>query len=317
MPARNVVGLAGAALCACLLTISALTAAQGPAQFKVQIRYSEGANRGMAIENADLLMPQQGGKLEVRHKRHPLSVELKDIDKVVLEVSRHMRGGLALSFVGMAGAAAMGSHLTGVEDYWCLVMSRDATGTVVPYLIEVKKEDMPKVGAALEVLLGDRLVVTEFPEKEARVEKDTLKDVKTKHSMDTDEANHPIPEIKPDKALVVVVCPSFPTGGRREPKIMQQKLHANDKVVAVNKMGSYSFCYLDPGDYRLVSQAAGATGFTMRLEPGQDYYFFQNTYLSTGILIKVDTSLSRQSKELALYELTGARYSVWKEKSAP
>ena len=33
----------------------------------------------------------------------------------------------------------------------------------------------------------------------------------------------------------------------------QYKLHANDKVVAVNKPGTYIFAYLDPGEYVLAS----------------------------------------------------------------
>lgn len=316
MHTPKVVCLAGAILCSSVLTI-----AQAPAPFKIWIRYNEGTKRSMVSENAELLINQQTGKLEIRHKSRPLSVEFKDVEKIVVEVSRHMRAGWALSVLstsgGLAGAAAMTAYRSGVEDYWCLVMSKDPAGVVVPYLMEIRKEDVQKVVTTMMDLLGDRVVVTEFPEKEAKVEKDSLKDVKTKHSMDADKVNHPIPEIKPDKALLVVVCPSFSTGGRTEPKIMQQKLHANDKVVGVNKMGTYSFCYLDPGEYRLISQAAGASGFTMSLEAGKDYYFFQNTYLNMGLLIKVDTSLSRQSKELAMYELNGSYCSVWKVKSAP
>ena len=313
MRTRNAVRLAGAVLCSAVLTT-----AQGPEPFKVRIRYNEAPNRSMVNKDAELLIDQQTGKLEVRHKERPLSVAFKDVEKVVFEVSHHMRGGSLLSNFSESMLLGTTESLRlvagGVEDDWCLVMSKDPTGVVVPYLMEIRKEDVPKVVTTVNALLGDRVVLTQFQEKEAKVEKDTLKDVKTKHSMDRDEVNRPIPEIKPDKALVVVVCPSFPTGGRSEPKLMQQKLHANDKVVAINKMGTYSFCYLDPGEYRLISQAANASGFTMHLEAGKDYYFFQNSYVTTGLIIKVATSLSRQSKELAMYELNGSYYSVWKEK---
>lgn len=57
--------------------------------------------------------------------------------------------------------------------------------------------------------------------------------------------------MKPDKATVVVVCP--PLAARNAGFGNQFKLHANDEVVAVNKTGTYSFAYLDPGKYRLIS----------------------------------------------------------------
>jgi hypothetical protein len=77
---------------------------------------------------------------------------------------------------------------------------------------------------------------------------------------------HPTPEIKSDKALVVVVCPS--PAARYSGKGNQVKLHANDHVVVVNKMGTYGFAYLDPGEYLLVSQTENASGFQMKLEAG-------------------------------------------------
>ena len=84
--------------------------------------------------------------------------------------------------------------------------------------------------------------------------------------------------MKADKALVVVVCP--PLAARFQGKGgIQYKLHANDRVVAVNTMGTYSFAYLDPGDYLLVSQTETANGFHINLEAGKDYYFLQDTFM--------------------------------------
>lgn len=84
------------------------------------------------------------------------------------------------------------------------------------------------------------------------------------------------------------------------------KLHANDRVIAVNTTGTYAFAYLDPGRYRLVSQSENANGFVMDLEAGRDYYFLQNTFISGW---GPKTSLSRNSKELVMYELDGTYYS--------
>ncbi len=91
----------------------------------------------------------------------------------------------------------------------------------------------------------------------------------------------------------------------------QFKLHANSKVIAVNRLGTYGFAYLDPGEYQMVSQTENASEFRINLEPGKDYYFLQNTFMGTW---KAHTTLSRQSKELVMYELSGAYYSDWKLK---
>ncbi len=295
--------------------VSILDAAQPSTEFKIWVRFSKsGENRGMDSQNALLFINEQAAKLEVRHKTHPLSVKIADIQKVIFEVSHHMRGGLGLALLGATAPATWEAYTGGVYDFWCLVMYNNSDGQVVPYLMELRKGEAGRILNRMRSLLGDRVELAEFPEKEADIEKDSLKDIGSKQDMDVDEVNHPIPEIRPDKALLVVVSPPFPTGGRREPNIFQQKLHANDQVVAINKMGTYSFCYLDPGEYRLVSQATNATGFSMKLEAGKDYYFFQNTYLNISFLVTVKTSLSRQTKELALYEVNGANLSVWKKK---
>jgi hypothetical protein len=82
-------------------------------------------------------------------------------------------------------------------------------------------------------------------------------------------------------------------------------------VVAVNKPGTYSFAYLDPGEYVLASQAENANGFKLTLEAGKDYYLLQNTFLGA---LKARTSLSQQSKEIVLHEISGAGYADWKRK---
>lgn len=139
------------------------------------------------------------------------------------------------------------------------------------------------------------------------IKKKQLKDVESKHSLEIDRENRPMPELKPDKALVVIVCP--PMAARYTGHGEQVKFHANNQVVAVHKMGAYSFVYLDPGDYRLASQSRrNAFAMSIRLEAGKEYYFQQD--VSYG----GDTSLARHSKELAMYELSGTYYANWKRK---
>jgi hypothetical protein len=91
-----------------------------------------------------------------------------------------------------------------------------------------------------KAVFGDK--VSEYPTRQgAKIEKGALKDLQSKHSLRDDKKQHPIPELKPDKALVVVVCP--PLAARDSGHGNQYKLHANDKVVAVNKPGTYSFAH--------------------------------------------------------------------------
>jgi hypothetical protein len=77
-------------------------------------------------------------------------------------------------------------------------------------------------------------------------------------------------------------------------------------------MGTYSFAYLDPGKYRLVSQQENANGFEMELEAGREYFFLQNTF-QEGLTPQV-TALSRNSPELVTYLLNGSYFSDWKNK---
>ena len=228
-----------------------------------------------------------------------------DISKVSFEVTTHMRGG-ALSQVigGIPGAIIAGKH---VNDYWMYVAPGSGKGD--PFLMEIQKQSSDEVIQKSKAVFGDRATVAEFPEKGEEIEKNTLKDLQSKHDLKVDKKNHPLPEQKPDKALVVVVCP--PLAARYAGMGNQFKLHANDRVIAVNRMGTYSFAYLDPGKYKLVSQSENANGFEMELEAGKDYYFLQNTFQGAW---KAQTALSRNTKELVMYELGGSYYADWKRK---
>ena len=122
--------------------------------------------------------------------------------------------------------------------------------------------------------------------------------------------DNPLPELKTDKATIVVVCP--PLAARYSGKGRQYKLHANDHVIAVNRPGTYSFAYLDPGKYRLASQAENANGFEIELQAGQVCYFLQNTFQAD--LDGGQTVLSRNTPELVLYEVGGSYFADWKRK---
>ncbi|MGD0300639.1 MAG: hypothetical protein ABSE86_26440 [Bryobacteraceae bacterium] len=159
--------------------------------------------------------------------------------------------GELVGFIPVAGPKMMAEH---VNDYWFYIEPTSGPCTV----LEIPKESSPMVIDKAKAVFGDK--VSEYPTRQGeKIEKGTLKDLQSRHSLRDDKNQHPIPELKLDKALVVVVCP--PMVARESGHGNQYKLHANDKVVAVNKPGTYSFAYLDPGEYVLASQAENANGF--------------------------------------------------------
>ena len=294
--------------CALVLALSGLVWPQQAVFDKVKVRFNKNEkDRRLVDKDADLIIDDGARKLIVKNDQKPLDVDFGDVQKVVFDASTHMRGGALGQLVGgLAGAAIAAKH---VNDYWCYIEYKKPDGSVQPYMLEIDKESSPKVIEKMQTIFGDKVTVAEFAEKEEKIEKDTLKDLQSKHEMKVDEKNRPMPEIKLDKALVVVVCP--PLAARYEGKGNQFKIHANDQVVAVNKMGTYSFFYLDPGEYLLASQTENASGFRVKLEAGKDYYFLQDTFMG---MWKARTALTRHTKELVMYELSGAHYSDWKRK---
>jgi hypothetical protein len=274
---------------------------------KVKVRYNRsGDDVRLVDKNVDLILDDGAKKLIVRGSDRPIEINYADVTKVVLETTRHMRGGALSQMVGGLAGAAIASKK--VQDYWCYIEYKQADGSVQPYLMEVAKEVSDQVVEKMRATFGERVILAEFPEAE-EVDKNTLAALQTKHDVDVDKKSRPMPQLKPDKALVVAVCP--PLAARYAGKGNQFKLHANDRVIAVNKMGTYSFAYLEPGEYLLVSQTENASGIRLKLEAGKDYYFLQNTFMGTW---KAKTSLSQHTAELVKYELNGAWYSDWREK---
>jgi hypothetical protein len=294
-----------------LISVSSLSSAadQGPAlTVPVKSRFSKSVNDHRLVDkDAFLILDNTIRKLIVRTELHPLDVDYDAVQRIIFDVSTRMRGGAMAEVVGgLAGTAIASKH---VSHYWCYIETRLPDGTMQPYMIEIPQDWSPKVIQKMQEIFGDKVTVADFPEHEQMIEKSTLKDLQSKHDDRVDTKSHPLPEIKPDKALVVVVCP--PTAARAQGMGFQLKLHANDQVIAVNRQGTYSFAYLDPGDYLLATQTENASGFQMKLEAGKDYYFFQDIFMGAW---KARTRLSRHTKELVMYEVQGAYFSDWKRK---
>ncbi|HSE50220.1 MAG TPA: hypothetical protein VLA96_13520 [Terriglobales bacterium] len=270
--------------------------------------YKSDKDRRMVDKDAELVFDDAERRLIVRNGDRPLNVGYDDVQKIVFDVSYHMRGGGMSQVVGGMVGAAMASAK--VNDYWCYLEYRDKDGSTRKYLLEIDKDNAEAVLEKVKALFPERQMMADY-EQYPELDKKMLNDLDSKHDFDNEKQDRPLPVPRADKALVVVVCPSL--AARYAGKGIQFKFHANDRVVAVNKWGTYSYAYLDPGEYVVASQSENAGGGKVKLEAGQEYYFFQDTFMGTW---KAKTGLSRHSKELVMYELEGTYYSDWKRKSS-
>lgn len=274
---------------------------------KVKVRRNKSeSDRRLVDKNADLTFDDAEQAMVIAYEGQRLRVKYSDVIKVLFDTSSHMRGGAAGTLIGGVVGAAISAK--GVTDYWFYFEYKDADGKPKPFLMEVYKEEAEQFIQKATAVFGDRVAVVNYPAG-SDIDKNTLKALQAKHEMKPNKSDHVAPELKPDKALVVVVCP--PLAARYSGGGNQFKLHANDEVVAVNKMGTYSIAYLTPGKYRLVSQSENAHGMELELEAGKDYYFLQNVWMGTW---KGKTTLSQHSKELVTFEMNGAWQSDWKAK---
>ena len=82
-----------------------------------------------------------------------------------------------------------------------------------------------------------------------------------------------------------------------------------NSVLTANEMGSHTFFYAEPGEHALISEMGNASAIRMNFEAGKDYYFLQHTSIGWT---SPQTSLSRQSKELVMYEVSGSYFATWK-----
>ncbi|MGA2425754.1 MAG: hypothetical protein ABSG07_17265 [Terriglobales bacterium] len=305
------------------LILATLCAATEKVSFDdVKIHRHKSPDNRMLVDKTGVLTFDDGGrKLSFSdHAGDTFEVRYDDISKVVFEVTTHMHGPtistVALTAVGGGALGGIAKALH-VQDHWFYLEYKNGDHDE-RILLEVPKESSEQVISRAQSLFGSRVTMPEFQEKGEAIEKGEdldekhIPDLRSQHTVTVDKKNHALPKVMADKATIVVVCPSL--AARYAGHSNQFKLHANDRVIAVNKFGTYSFAYLDPGHYHLISQSENANGFEIDLEAGKSYYFMQNTF--EGI-VKGRTMLSRNSPELVMYEVDGSYFSDWKRKSKP
>ncbi|HEY3974695.1 MAG TPA: hypothetical protein VGM18_16950 [Candidatus Sulfotelmatobacter sp.] len=304
-----------------LLSVSAGCLAADTENFNhVKIRRHRSANDRVLVDKVGVLTFDDGNhklsyksivddRFQVQDK---FEAAYNDVTKIVFEVTTHMRGGgwaqliSAASLPGaMIGPVISGQH---VNDYWLYLEYKNG-GQTEQVLLEVPKDSSARVIDKTTSLFGSRVTMSEFQEQGEPIDRRTLADFESKHSLKINKSERPLPEAEPDKATIVVVCP--PLAARDSGKGNQFKLHADGHVIAVNKEGTYSIAYLDPGQHQLVSQSENANGFETELKAGKTYYFLQNTFQGA---FRWQTALSRNSPELVTYLMSGTYYSDWKRK---
>jgi hypothetical protein len=296
------------------LLLAGTLSAQQSTFSDVKARFAKSNEREMEEEGAALILDDANRRLRVKSGDRPLDISYDDVTKVVIEVDTLGRkAGFGASFIGMmaGGVLFQNAIATSIDkpfdnDHYVVLEYKHAGGQAAYGLI-IEKNAVPAVLKALQGAVGERLHVPVFDEKTLEVGKDTLPKTRFKY-LNTDK-KHPLPEVRPDKALVVVVSPA--TVMRRigpEKKYGYAALFANKVPVGLTGPGCYLFFYLDPGDYELISQTYDAVGLRMKLEAGKDYYLTQTLYAKG---IRPRSFLTRHSKELVMYEVAGSLWSEW------
>jgi hypothetical protein len=286
-----------------LLLVTPLAAlAQQVAFPDVKVRFSRGKDRLLVEKAAHLVFDDAGQRLIVKSSDRPADVPYDKVRRIQLE--RSIRGtdpSLAIAFGGLVGAAI---HDDTKLASWAYIETEGSP----PLLLLIGKDSTVRFREKVQEAFGDRVATVEFRETAEKVEKSALKEAKVGYDVRADRQQHPMPELKPDKALIVVACPPINT---RYSGKGNAKLYLDDAVVAANEMGSYTFFYAEPGEHALVSEMGNASAIRMNFEAGKDYHFLQNTSIGWT---SPQTLLTRQSRELVMYEIEGSYFATWKKK---
>ncbi len=303
--------------------------AQQTAFSDVEVRFPAGKNNLLINKSATLVLDDTARHLIVKSGDRPLDVAYGDVQKIIVEVNTlGHKAGFGASMLGLASGGILfgGAIATALDkpfdnDHFVYIEYKASDGQIQPYLLNVGKSNVPQVLKALQTNFADRVIVPDFPEKGEKIDPAQVQAAKAEAKSSPEKvktwrfkcvptaARRPLPELRPDKALVLVVSPA--TIMRQTPAEKRggaDFIFSNGEPLSVNDAGTYSFFYLEPGEYFLLSVPSDQVGLRMKLEAGKDYYLTQTLY-AKGIITK--SFLTRHSKELVLYEARGSLYSDW------
>ncbi|MEP7352153.1 MAG: hypothetical protein ABI824_02875 [Acidobacteriota bacterium] len=264
---------------------------------EVKVRFCEDPSRCHLVEkNASLVFDDSASELRVDSLGKPSIFRYQDIERVVFDVTTHMRGGLAPLF-GIVGQIVADK---GIHDYWLFIQDKKGAST----MLEISGKTAGEVILAAHKSLGEKVSQFQAIQGQEIKGKAIVANIKSKQRLSISKTEHPVPSIRPGKALIVVAAPVM---GKVDP--FQQKLFANKELLAINISGTYSFAYVDPGEYAFLSDGHyNDNGLNLAVEAGKAYYFQQN---QVG---KNKQTLSLQSPEVVMHEISGLRLAEWKAK---
>ncbi|MBI5084137.1 MAG: hypothetical protein HZB13_06010 [Acidobacteria bacterium] len=302
---------------------STTTMAQQPLVAKDVIKWASKGPKNPSLDDhkGDLTYDDAAKKLSFASGKQSFETSYDEVRRIVLDEATHMRP-------RRMGLSQIGEQVKRVHgDYWMYMEHAGPGGTLAKVMLQIPRECATEVLEKTKKIFADRVVVTDV-RVGVLVNQKTLKDIGSKHTFQlAEQKNHPLPELKPDKALIVVVYPLYKAGDGSllfskikthkagETFASQAKIHANDEVVLVNKVGTYGFAYLAPGDYQLAVQASGiqASVLQTKLESGKAYYFLEDDY-SGSFNPGFEVQLSQHSPELVMHKLGEAYLSIWTRK---
>jgi hypothetical protein len=281
----------------------------------VKVRFPD-AKKVMTEKAATLMLDDAAQRLVVKCSERPLDVAYKDVQKVVVEVNTiGSKTGFGAKFLGvLAGGLLFGTAITTAidrpfdDDHFVYLEYATEAGTQ-PYLINIGRTSVPRVLQQVQAVFADRVLLPTFDEKPERSPKFTGKGAGRKIRCMATAKQHPLPEMRPDKALVVVVMPAtIMQRSAAEKKGSGAVIFLDGNPVAVVMPGTYAYFYADAGEYSMATWVNEMVGLRMKLEAGKEYYVTQTLYAEG---VKTKTFLTRHSKELVAYELLGSLFTDW------
>lgn len=298
-----------------------VAATRSPAQVHsfpdVRVRFAKLDSREMIEKKANLTIDLGARRILVKSADRPLDIGFDEVQKSVIELDTLGRkAGFAASIAGLiAGGILFGNSVTTAidkpfdGDHFLYLRHGIPGGGSGEYGLVIGRASVPKALPALQAAFGARLEVSVFTEKVEAMDKGKLPSVKDAYHYTNTDRVHPMPEVRPDKALVVVVTPAtiMRNFGPGRPN-GTAPLYANGTLVGVSSPGCYTYFHLDPGETLLVTQLHDAVGLRLNLETGSAYYLTQTLYAKG---IRLQSFLTRHSPELVMYEVSGSLWSEW------
>lgn len=300
-----------------LMTV--VVSAQPAFEAKVPFVSARGAQK--EYRDAAVLFDDSGRRLTIIPKKSArMEFDYDSVTKVYVEQNLRIGYSIGAAFTGFAiGGGLFGGKIAEAisspnkMDLTLYIETKGPDGTAAPVILSVDKDHSTAALKQLDATFGNRVALVGFstpPEKAETV------DLGPRHLIRGNPTERPTPEKRPDKALVLVACPTG-TGLEAVRTDKYQKwggyILMDGKIVALNAPGTYCFFYLDPGERTLVSQvrspgsAQHASAIHLELEPGKEYHLIQTIYIAGNF----KSFLALHSKELVIQEIANLFWADW------